>query len=224
MDLHVGLRNVVREVVDSTLSVAPGAPEVHVLVQCSLVRVQVRVLHLAQHGTVPLHPLEVVRLEPDPEEVIRCEEECVLLRAVVVVEHGVPVEVQVLEPSMQGLAHGVVEPLLSLERVRVAPTHAPGSDDDLGLLALRADVVQQELPLILVEGGVAAIDELPLPVLVAGLRAVSRMEDGLNVRPNEVPEAVHLPLPVAVHRRHVSASRGGQCSRVVQRQQPGRRC
>src|SRR5215471_17248479 len=85
------LRDVVREVVDAPLRLAPEAPEVAVLVQRSLVRIRVGVLHLAEDRAITIHPPEVVPVELHPQEVVRAEEEHVLLRAVIVEDQREPV-------------------------------------------------------------------------------------------------------------------------------------
>ncbi len=195
--LRAHLRGVVRERCDQRLGLAAEAPEVVVAVNRRPPVVLVdRVLYLTHDLPIPLEPAEVVVVQPDPQVVLRPDEEHVALRAGVVREERHPVEVDVLEPSVELARIGVVEPLLSFQRVHVAPPDTTGGDDELALPALRANVVQNLLALVFIKRGRATGVDLSVPVLVAGSAAVCRVQNGVGRGVDDVAEALDLHLPV----------------------------
>src|SRR6516162_7208027 len=201
------LRDVVREVVEHALRLAPENAEVTVLVEGRLVGVCVGVLDLTQDRAVPVHPPEVVTVELHPQQVVRADEEQVLLRAVVIEDQREPVVVDVLEPAVHRPSQRIVPALLGLQRVHIPTADTAGTDEQLSFPTLSADLVEEQLPRVLVEGCVATVLLLRLPVLVPCHRGVDRVEDVVlgEVATDDVAETVDLLLPVPLDRQHVCA-------------------
>src|SRR5215471_8885871 len=166
-----GLRDVVCEVVDDALDLASHATHVAVLVERRLVGVEVGRLDLPQDRPVPVHPAEVV-VEDERQAVV----------------------VDVLEAPVHGAGVGVVPSLLGLERVDVAAAYTTSRQQHLGLPPLSADVVEQQLPDVLVEGGVVAVRLLSLPPTVAGHRRIDAVQRVVlrQVRAGDLDETVDL--------------------------------